>query len=147
MLKGKTVYGNGLERSDMSLQCWAGSLPVQKVSVPEESSSPCMELVLRGWEQSSRFAEGRVTDTLAGGMCAVKSGAVWPPAQRREVLISNTSTPWPQMPVSLQTVRRQEHKDCTQEMSFSSHSICQIKRAFPFIMDLLDAVFYKRSRH
>lgn len=58
--------------------------PPQKVSVPEDSATPCTELVLRDWEQSSRFTEGRVTDILAVGTCAIRSGSAEPPAQRRK---------------------------------------------------------------
>lgn len=42
------------------------SLPVQKVSAPEDSGSPWMLLMLGDWEPSSRFTAGNVTDILAG---------------------------------------------------------------------------------
>jgi hypothetical protein len=69
------------------------SLPAQKVSVPEDSISPCAVLMLRDWESFSKCVEGSITDILVGDVCEVKSGTASPPAQQRRS-VSQTSTCW-----------------------------------------------------
>lgn len=56
------------------------SLPIQKVSTSEDPESPGM---LRDEGQSSRFAEGSVTDILVGDVWLVKGGTALPPVKRR----------------------------------------------------------------